>query len=312
MRRISSWISRSKISSDKSELINKIPIDSNISKFSEFKPIHDRNGKYIYTSSSRTPKTVFMENVSENLFSDAKSNIQLALSEYPNNVIDDLVSKYKINITVYDMIGPSMWQGDYSNGFIKGNNTILLPRSRCSNVSDTKVYLGERLIEIVSSQTYDPILGDDKIIRNKRLKTVGFLMNPKNRFYIDIEQILAENNMHHVLLTTLKADTNMGLHLLDLYSDASRYIERRRRLLAIFSIGKRINDKLDHYGIIKKDSLTSWGNIIKGNPLIHKWILILLGGGVSLGGITAMIKKAKKKLSESVDKAKEIVVGNKQ
>jgi len=313
-RSIGTWFPFTKptIPVEKMELINKISVDGDISKFTEFKPIPQRAGKFIYTSSNRIPKSVFLENVSDKSFSQAKSNIQTALADYPNDVISDMLSKYKISIVVYDMIGPSMWQGDYSDGFTKGSNIIFLPRSRCSSVGDVKVYLGERIIEIISANTYDPILGDDRAVRQKRLKTVGFLMNPKNRFYIDIEQILAENNMHHVLMTTLKADTNIGLHLIDLYAEASRYIERRRRLLAIFGFGKRISDKLEQYGIVKKDNLTSWSNILKGNPLIHKWILLILGGGVSLGGITALLKKAKNKVTESVDKAKEMVVGNKQ
>lgn len=311
-RSISTWFSKPKIPVEKLELISKISINNDISKFTEFKPIPQRPGKFIYTSSSKVPKTVFIENVPDKSFSQAKANIHTALTDYPNEVLSDVLSKYKINIIIYDTIGPSMWQGDYGDGFTKGQNTIFLPMSRCLSVSDVKVYLGERLIEIISSNTYDPILGDDRTVRNKRLKTVGFLMNPKNRFYNDIEQILAENNMHHVLITTLKADTNMGNHLIDLYSEASRYIERRRRLNAIFGFGKSISDKLEQYGIVKKDNLTSWSNILRSNPLIDKWILIVLGGGVSLGGITALLKKAKNKVTESVDKAKEMVVGNKQ
>ena len=48
----------------------------------------------------------------------------------------------------------------------------------------------------------------------------------------------------------------------------------------------------------------------KGNPIFDKWILLVLGGGISLGGVAAMIKKAKKKVDDSIGAAKEKIIGS--
>lgn len=310
-RSLTTWFSTPKMSTTKIDLINRIPIDRDLTEFNEFRKIPYRDGKFRYMNPERTPRSVFLETVSDKEFSQVKKNVQAALANYPDDVIEDMSSRYGIRIVTYDMIGPSLWQGDYNNGFLKDHKSIFLPRSQCMKVGDAKVYLGERLIELVDAHNRnESILGENKDVRDKRLETVGFLVNPKNRLYVDIDQILAENNMHHVLEMTMKANLNLGVHFVDLYSEASRYIERRRRWHAILGFGKTVGDKLEKHGIVKKDSLTSWSNIVKGNPLIDRWLLILLGGGVSLGGITALIKRAKKRVSEGVDKAKDMVVRN--
>ena len=94
-----------------------------------------------------------------------------------------------------------------------------------------------------------------------------------------------------------------------MYSQASNYIERRRRWRAVLGIGKNISDRLEKHGIVKKDHISSWSNIVRGNPLFDKWLLLLLGGGVSLGGITAIIKKARKKVGDTVNSTKSIITG---
>ena len=307
-----SIFSRQKVSADKLALINRIPIGKELSEFKEFEPVCRRQGKFLYTDPQSVPKSVFLENVSEKSFQTAKTNIQTILSEYPNDVIEDMVTKYGTRVIIYDLTGPDMWQGRYSNGFLKGTTDILLPVSQCMNVGNAKVYFGERFVELVNAHNSGLILHNDKEISNRRIKAVGFLLNPQHRFYMDIEQILAEDCMQHVLKSTLQANINLGVHFIDLYADAGYFVERRKRWRAILGFGNKIGDKLENYGIIKKDNLVTYGNIIKSNPIFHKWMLLLLGGGVSLGGITAMVKKVKRKMAESMNTVRETVVGKKQ
>jgi len=237
-------------------------------------------------------------------------------SDYPNDVLDDMVSKYNTRVVVYDITGVDMWQGEYTDGFLM-KNTIFLPRSRLDKVKDAEVYFAKRFTELMDFHHEGTILKEvlpehkDRAseIYDMRLKAVGFLANPKHRFYLDIEEILGEDTMHFILKRTLAANPNVGVHYLDLYADASKYIERRRRWRSFLGIGKKVSDKLEKQGIIKKNTWSNWAKIVRSNPLFDKWMLLMLGSIGGATGLTAIAKKMKKKAEDATNAVKEKVTG---
>jgi len=293
-----------------SRLVSQIPISPELSSFKEFEHIPQRLGKYVYSDQTANPKSVFLEQISSKTFSKSKRNLECVLAEYPEAVLQELTEKYNLSIVVYGLTGPDMWQGKYTNGFVledldreKGRKSsrLLLPATQCANVKNAKVYFAERLIEVIDKRNSNEILGKTKDVQELRLKAVGFLANPKHNFYVDIDEILKDDTMHHVLSTTLKINENLGVHYIDMYTKASRYIEWRQKWRWLLGFGKHLSSSLEKHGVFQTGSWTKM--------IMDRWILILLGGGVSLGGITAILQKAKKKVDDSVTTAKGLVIG---